>query len=110
MIGTDYKEAHAGDFRHVWCVDKTASIVEKIDRYFGGWPVAFNQLGFEHSDSRIMTFAKNKANNGWWTCILNDMEYYRHKCGAPDPSDLEILRMNLGQLNSSAAKILARKP
>jgi hypothetical protein len=102
----DYTEAHAGDFRHDWIIDKTASLVEKVDRHFGGWPVQFKQLMFSHCERRTMEFSTGGPNTGWWTTVLTDKEYYRFKCGAPAPEDLKDIKLKAAYLSDFIYRVI----
>lgn len=89
----DYKIAHANGFCHEWLIDTKATLVEKVDRFFGGWPVEYNALLFYHGmgeGSRVMEFGANGGvgfNRDWWTPVLTDIEYYRIKAGGLPPVD-----------------------
>lgn len=45
----------------------------------GGWPVGYQFVGFEHSDSRAAGFCNSRQNTGWWTVVASADDYYLWK-------------------------------
>ena len=60
-----------------WSVDDTR-FFEAIDAS-GGWPIGYQYVGFEHTDSRAAGFTNSPRNDGWWTVIACADDYYMWK-------------------------------
>lgn len=45
----------------------------------GGWPVGYQYVGFEHTESRNAGFCNSPNNSGWWTVVANADDYYLWK-------------------------------
>lgn len=45
----------------------------------GGWPVGYQYVGFEHTESRNAGFCNSPNNTGWWTVVANADDYYLWK-------------------------------
>lgn len=45
----------------------------------GGWPLGYEFVGFEHTDTRAAGFSCSSTNTGWWTTIASADDYYLSK-------------------------------
>lgn len=45
----------------------------------GGWPLGYEFVGFEHTDTRAAGFSCSSTNTGWWTTIASADDYYLWK-------------------------------
>lgn len=45
----------------------------------GGWPLGYQYVGFEHTDSRAAGFCNSQQNTGWWTVLFSADDYYLWK-------------------------------
>lgn len=93
--------AQADDFYHEWIKDTNETLVAKVDKHFGGWPVDYNQLLFFHGceeKERSMRFGKDERNTGWWTKVLTDKDYYAVKLGFKEHSELAKLDQGLSRI------------
>jgi hypothetical protein len=73
---------------HEWCVDKTASLCDKIDA-LGGWNPRAVSVKFFHGDKRTLVFSDNYYNSGYWTVCLTKDEYYWHRISEKRKKEFE---------------------
>lgn len=66
--GLRHEYAGMGDERFFDAIDQS-----------GGWPVGYQFVGFEHTDSRKAGFTNSSANTGWWTVVASADDYYLWK-------------------------------
>lgn len=45
----------------------------------GGWPLGYQYVGFEHTNSRAAGFTNSSANTGWWSIVASADDYYLWK-------------------------------
>ena len=45
----------------------------------GGWPLGYEFVGFEHTNTRAAGFSCSSTNTGWWTTIASADDYYLWK-------------------------------
>lgn len=57
---------------------KDAELFAAIDAT-GGWPLGYQFIGFEHSDSREAGFCNSPHNSGWWAVVASADDYYMWK-------------------------------
>lgn len=62
---------------HRW-MEKDAEFFSLIDST-GGWPVGYEHVGFEHTDTRNAGFTNSPHNDGWWTIVASADDYYLWK-------------------------------
>lgn len=64
--------------RHTYAGMKDEVFFQAIDAT-GGWPVGYQYVGFEHSDTRDAGFTNLLRNDGWWTVVYSADDYYMWK-------------------------------
>lgn len=64
--------------RHEYSSVKDHDFFTAIDAC-GGWPLGYQYVGFEHTDSRAAGFCNSRQNTGWWTVVANADDYYLWK-------------------------------
>lgn len=79
-----YKELHDKGFYHEWMKDTDETIVNKIDKIIGSWPVSenANYLKFYHGDKdkgRVMCFFSDGHNEPYWTVVMSKERYFELK-------------------------------
>lgn len=62
---------------HRWGA-KDEEFFDQIDE-LGGWPIGYQYVGFEHTDSRAAGFCNAPNNTGWWTILASSDDYFLWK-------------------------------